>query len=104
MEATRRLVILILNNNNNINLPDPPQSNNDSYASYVKYVKQAVSDNNATVEANIIKNIDKILAETLIWEYYTTHATSIYRIDRGLSSEVKIDSNGKFRLFMIRLL
>lgn len=90
-------------NSSNIS-SDPPQSNNDNYASYVKYVKQAVSDNNATVEANIIKNIDKILAETLIWEYYTTHAISIYRIDRGLSSEVKKDSNGKFRVFMIRLL
>ena len=33
------------------------------------------------------------LSETLLWEYYTKFGNGIYRIDRGLASEVTVDSS-----------
>ena len=33
------------------------------------------------------------LSETLLWEYYTKFGNAIYRIDRGISSEVVMDSS-----------
>lgn len=86
---------LDLNNNNIINLSDPPASNNDNYASNVKYVKDSIESNNTSLSDRLERALDFKLAETLLREYYTTKGTCIYRIDRALSSEVKIDANRK---------
>lgn len=86
---------LDLNNNNIINLSDPPASNNDNYANNVKYVKDSIEANNTSLSDRLERALDLTLAETLLWEYYTTKGSCIYRIDRALSSEVKIDAKRK---------
>lgn len=86
---------LDLNNNNIINLSDPPASNIDNYASNVKYVKDSIESNNTSLSDRLERALDLKLAKTLLREYYTTKGTCIYRIDRALSSEVKIDANRK---------
>ena len=40
----------------------------------------------------VISHIYTSLSETLLWEYYTKYGTALYKIDRGNSSEVVMDS------------
>ena len=66
-----------INMNNNILFGLPAQQFVDSEAVCFGYMKSYINTN---------------LCETILWEYYTKYATALYKVDRGTSSEVTIDS------------
>lgn len=54
------------------------------------------SSDSSAISFGFLKNYSSTqLAETLLWEYYTRYGTAIYRVDRGISSEVTIESSRK---------
>ena len=50
------------------------------------------TDSEAVSLAYLKSHVYNQLCETLLWEYYTRYGTALYRLDRGISSEVVIDS------------
>ena len=50
-------------------------------------------DTDACTLGFVKSHIYTSLSETLLWEYYTKFGNAIYRIDRGISSEVVMDSS-----------
>ena len=50
-------------------------------------------ESSAISKAYLRKYIYESLSETLLWEYYTKHGNCLYKVDRGLNSEVSFDSS-----------
>ena len=52
----------------------------------------ALIDSDAIILSYLKSHVYNQLSETLLWEYYTKYGTALYKIDRGSSSEVVMDS------------